>query len=207
MPITNYSEITEGQFDVLKEIGSIGAGNATTALSEMLNRKITMQTPRVSLIEIGNLANIIGGPENPVVGVLLTLSGDINGMMMFAMEEKSARTLADLVMQQKTSTTDKISFNAMDFSALKEIGNIIAGAYMTSMSKLTKLQTRSSVPQVSYDMAGAVLSVPAIEFGKLGDKALLIDSSFDETTDGVDGYFILIPDMDSYNKIMSIFGM
>lgn len=203
-PISNYSEITEGQYDVLKEIGSIGAGNATTALSQMLNRKINMKTPDVKLIEINKLADLIGGPENPVVGILLTLQGDVNGMMMFAMEQASARRLANLVLM---TSSDAKCFTDMDFSALKEIGNIISGAYMTSMSALTGLQIRSSVPSVAYDMAGAVLSVPAIEFGKLGDRALLIESNFDETDDQVDGFFILIPDLESYNTIMSKVGM
>lgn len=203
-PIHNYSEITEGQKDVLKEIGSIGAGNATTALSQMLNRKINMKIPDVKLIAINKLAELIGGPENPVVGILLTLKGDLNGMMLFVMEQASARRLANLVLMLNS---DARCFTEMDFSALKEIGNIIAGAYMTSISALTGLHTRSSVPSVAYDMAGAVLSVPAIEFGKLGDKALLIESNFDETVDQVDGFFILIPDMDSYNTIMSKVGM
>ena len=188
----------------MKEIGSIGAGNATTALSQMLNRRVNMKIPDVKLIAINQLADLIGGPENPVVGILLTLSGDLNGMMVFAMEQASARRLANLVLM---TSTDAKCFTEMDFSALKEIGNIIAGAYMTSISSLTGLRIRSSVPSVAYDMAGAVLSVPAIEFGKLGDKALLIESNFDETVDQVDGFFILIPDMNSYNTIMSKVGM
>lgn len=204
MPITNYNEITEGQCDVLKEIGNIGLGNATTALSKMLNRRIEMKIPQVDLVEINKLADLIGGPENPVVGILVTLSGDISGMMMFAVEQFSARKLVNLVLQQESQEE---RFSHMDFSVLKEIGNIIAGAYMTSISTLTGLAIFPSVPQACYDMAGAILSVPAIEFGKIGDKALLIDSSFDDTDDQIDGYFIMIPDLESYNKIMSIFGM
>ncbi|MDD5948475.1 MAG: chemotaxis protein CheC [Lachnospiraceae bacterium] len=204
MPITNYNEITEGQYDVLKEIGNIGLGNATTALSKMLNRRIEMKIPQVDLVEINKLADLIGGPENPVVGILVTLSGDISGMMMFAVEQFSARKLVNLVLQQESQEE---RFSHMDFSVLKEIGNIIAGAYMTSISTLTGLAIFPSVPQACYDMAGAILSVPAIEFGKIGDKALLIDSSFDDTDDQIDGYFIMIPDLESYNKIMSIFGM
>lgn len=204
MPITNYNEITEGQYDVLKEIGNIGLGNATTALSKMLNRRIEMNIPQVDLVEINKLADLIGGPENPVVGILVTLSGDISGMMMFAVEQFSARKLVNLVLQQESQEE---RFSHMDFSVLKEIGNIIAGAYMTSISTLTGLAIFPSVPQACYDMAGAILSVPAIEFGKIGDKALLIDSSFDDTDDQIDGYFIMIPDLESYNKIMSIFGM
>ncbi len=204
MPIENYSDITDEQFDMLREIGNIGCGNATTALSKMLDRKITMKTPKVELVEVSKFVELIGGPENPIIGILLTMSGELNGMMMFAMSQASARRLANLVLMQNSSGAE---FSHMDYSALKEIGNIIMGAYMSSLASLTGMSIRSSVPQVAYDMAGAILSVPAIEFGRMGDKALLIDSSFDQADSNVDGYFVMIPELDSYNKLMSRFGM
>ena len=188
MPIENYSDITDEQFDMLREIGNIGCGNATTALSKMLDRKITMKTPKVELVEVSKFVELIGGPENPIIGILFTMSGELNGMMMFAMSQASARRLANLVLMQNSSGAE---FSHMDYSALKEIGNIIMGAYMSSLASLT----------------GAILSVPAIEFGRMGDKALLIDSSFDQADSNVDGYFVMIPELDSYNKLMSRFGM
>lgn len=204
MPIQNYDDLNENQMDLLREIGNIGCGNATTALSSMLNRKISMKEPMVKLTDISSLDDLAGGAENPVVAILMTITGDINGMMIFIMNRGSARHLANLVLGRDDVETH---FDHMDFSALKEIGNIISGAYMTSLSTLLGISVRSSVPQVSCDMAGAVLSVPAIEFGKLGDKALIIDSKFDETDDDVDGFFILIPDLESYNRIFSKVGM
>lgn len=94
----------------------------------------------------------------------------------------------------------------MELSALNEIGNIITGAYLNSLSSLTNMKIFPSIPYLSIDMAGAILSVPAIEFGAIGDKILLIQSQF--TDDKVlDGYFILVPDVDSYDKIMASLGM
>ena len=95
----------------------------------------------------------------------------------------------------------------MDISALQEIGNIISGAYLYSLSTLTNLMIKQSVPYMAIDMAGAILSVPAIEFGKIGDKALLIQSQFGEEEINVDGYFILIPTMESYDTILNSLGM
>ena len=94
----------------------------------------------------------------------------------------------------------------MEISALKEIGNIITGSYLSSLSTLTQLKIISSIPDISIDMAGAILSVPAIEFGTLGDKILLIATEF---TDDVklEGYFILVPDLESYDKILTSLGM
>lgn len=74
------------------------------------------------------------------------------------------------------------------------------------MSNLTSLKISSSVPYISIDMAGALLSVPAIEFGKLGDKVLLIETQFGEL-DFVNGYFLMVPELESYDAILSSLGM
>lgn len=193
------------QFDVLREIGNIGAGNATTALSQMINSKIDMKVPKVEVLEFKELPDIVGGAESLVVGILLTLDGDIDGMMMFMLEKKSAHHLVNLLMNKEITNFEE--FSEMDLSALQEIGNIIAGAYLSSLSQMTNLTIASSIPYMSIDMAGAILSVPAIEFGKVGDKALLIQSQFGEDAIEVNGYFILIPSLESYDKIMTSLGL
>lgn len=201
----DFDCINDVQFDVLREIGNIGAGNATTALSQMIDRKIDMKVPKVELLNFNELPNIVGGAENLVVGILLTLEGEINGMMMFMLEQKSAHNLVNLLMGRNIENFE--SFDEMDKSALKEIGNIISGAYLYSLSSLTNLRIVQSIPYMAIDMAGAILSVPAIEFGKVGDKALLIQSHFGEEALNVDGYFILIPTMESYDIILNSLGM
>ncbi len=193
------------QLDVLKEIGNIGAGNATTALSQLINRRIDMGIPRVNISEFKDLAEVLGGPENPIVGILLAVDGEINGMMMFALEQASAHHLINILMGKDIDCFE--GFTEMDLSALKEIGNIITGAYLTSLSALTGLRINASIPYMAIDMAGAILSVPAIEFGKVGDKALLIQTEFDEGQTKVFGYFILIPELQSYATILKSLGM
>lgn len=203
----NLEHMGSMEYDVLREIGNIGAGNATTALSQMVNSKIDMKVPKVELLEFKELSDIVGGAESLVVGILLTLEGDIDGMMMFMMDKRSARHIVNLLMNLDLKELEFEDFSEMDLSALQEIGNIIAGAYLSSLSQLTNMTIMSSVPYLSIDMAGAILSVPAIEFGKVGDKALLIQSQFGEKEKEVNGYFILIPSMNSYEKIMSSLGL
>lgn len=200
----NLDEIDSMQFDVLKEIGNIGAGNATTALSTMINGKVDMSVPKVALLEFKDLPDMVGGAENIVVGILITLEGEVNGMMMFMMEQKSAYHLVNLLMGK--SKDDEV-FTEMEFSALKEIGNIIAGAYLSSLSTLINIRIDASVPYMSIDMAGAILSVPAIEFGKVGDRALIIETQFCKDDSDVNGYFILIPTLESYSVILTSLGL
>lgn len=200
----NLDKMDAMHFDVLKEIGNIGAGNATTALSQMLNTKIDMNVPKVELVGFDKLTSVICGEEDIVVGIYLTLEGDISGSMMFMVEEASAHCLVNQLMGRDIKMMDP--FSEMDLSALQEIGNIIAGAYLSSLSSLTNLTIASSVPYLSIDMAGAILSVPAIEFGKIGDKALLIETQFGDKV-MINGYFILIPELQSYDVILGSLGL
>lgn len=200
----DLNEINSMQFDVLKEIGNIGAGNATTALSTMINGKIDMNVPKVALLDFKELPEMVGGAENIVVGILITLEGEINGMMMFMMDLESAHHLVSILLG---NSPDDLNFSEMEYSALKEIGNIIAGAYLSSLSTLTNITISASIPYMCIDMAGAILSVPAIEFGKVGDKALIIETMFSKDDSDVNGYFILIPSIESYSVILTSLGL
>lgn len=189
-------------FDVLKEIGNIGAGNATTALSQMLGAKVDMMVPKVRLLEFKEVGTKMGGEEQIVAGIYLVVEGDISGSIMFMQKKESAKAMVCKLMGMESEGDD---FSEMELSALKEIGNIIAGAYLNSLATLTNLKIIPSVPDVCIDMAGAILDVPAIEFGTIGDKLLLIQTDFADY-DKFSGYFILAPDEESYEKIMKSLG-
>lgn len=195
---------SEQYFDVLKELGNIGAGNATTALAQMIQCKVDMKVPQVRLLDFQEVGQAMGGEEQIMAGVYLLVEGDITGSMMFLLEEKAAHTLVAKLMQMPENQEGP--FSEMELSALKEIGNIIVGSYLNSLSVLTNMMILPSVPDLSIDMAGAILSVPAIEFGELGDKILLIQTQFTDDV-SLDGYFILIPDLESYDKILTAIGM
>ena len=192
--------------DVLKEIGSIGSGNAVTALSQMLNKRISMSVPQVKFPEFKDIADFIGGPENLVIGILVGMSGDINGIMMFLVPYDSARKLLEIVMGDMGIPVSD-DFSEMECSAMTEIGNILIGSYLGAFAGLINKWIRPSVPALSIDMANAILSVPAIEFGKVADRALFIESVFDAEGSNVSGYFLLVPDLDSFNMILSSLGV
>ena len=195
------------QFDVLKEIGNIGAGNATTALSKLLDTRIDMRVPKVNLAGFSEITGIIGDEEQVMVGILLSLEGDVNGMMMFLLDTDSAGKLVKSILKKENEPDKEIyDFDELELSALNEIGNIITGAYLSALSDLTKLTIVSSVPNLQIDMAGAILSIPAIEFSKIGDKVLLIETQFDEESN-INGYFLLVPELESYDVILSSLGL
>jgi len=200
----SLEKVSENYMDVLKELGNIGAGNAMTALSQMLGFKVDMSVPHVKLLEFEEVGALMGGEEQIMVGVFLGVEGDITGSMMFLVEKNSAKHLINKLMMGMAPQSD--DFTEMELSAMKEVGNIITGAYLNSLSMMTNLKIYPTPPELAVDMAGAILSVPAIEFGTVGDNILLIQSQFFDEVE-IDGYFILIPDLDSYAKILGSLGM
>ncbi|MBR5357039.1 MAG: chemotaxis protein CheC [Lachnospiraceae bacterium] len=199
----NLENVSEQYLDVLKELGNIGAGNATTALAQMLQTKVDMKVPQVRLLDFGEVGTLMGGEEQIMAGIYLCVEGDITGSIMFLLEKDAARHLVSKLMGMELQGD---TFSEMETSALKEIGNIITGAYLNSLSTITNLKIFPSIPDLTIDMAGAILSVPAIEFGTLGDKILLIQTQFTDDFE-LNGFFILVPDLESYGKILGALGM
>jgi len=200
----NLDQLNDMYIDVLREIGNIGTGNATTAISNMLNLKMDMGVPKVELMPVEKLGEAIGSEEQIVVGIMLGVEADIDGSMMFIMDMKSAHKMVNLLMMRDEN--DDKEFDEMDLSALREVGNIIAGSYLSAISTLTNLVISPTIPSVSIDMAAAILSVPAVQFGLISDRALMIKTAIGG--DGsIDGYFILMPDEESFAKILTSLGI
>ncbi|MDI6604134.1 MAG: chemotaxis protein CheC [Thermoanaerobacteraceae bacterium] len=188
--------------DILKELGNIGVGNAITALATMLNQKIDMKIPKVKIMDFTQLQEIFGLPETIIAGIYFNLEGSINGNILFSLDIESAAFLVEYLMGVKINN----KFDEMAKSALQEIGNIMAGSYISSLSTLTSLNIKISPPAICIDMAGAILSVPAIKFGELSDKILFIETQFSEGNKQIQGDFFLIPDIDSFNLILDSLG-
>lgn len=186
--------------DILREIANIGAGNAATSLANILDKRIDMTVPEVDIPEFKELADTLSGAESLVAGLLVYISGDIDGMMLYVTPESSACSLINDLMGKNRKNFSE--FDDIDISALTEIGNILTSSYLTALSKLMNFTIKQSIPYMSIDMAGAILSVPAIEFGKVGDTVLLIKSTFNKN-ENLSGYFVLIPDVEA-NKSTKI---
>ena len=92
------------------------------------------------------------------------------------------------------------------YPRLSEIGNILAGSYLSSLADFTGLRMSPTVPSLAVDMAGAILSYGLLQFGTMGDDALLIDTTFLEGNDEAEGHFFLIPDPESFDRLFQCVG-
>lgn len=188
--------------DALKEIGNIGSGNAIAALANMLSKRINMSVPKVRIIDFKDIATILGGEEELIVGIYLSLEDDIEGNIMFILDIDSAKNLLNMLLDKEVEELDELAM-----SALAEVGNIVSSSYVNALSALTGLKITVSVPSLAIDMAGAILSVPAIQLGLISDKALFIETLFKEGNNLVKGSLFLLPNIESFEKILSLLGV
>lgn len=199
----NIDKLNEACIDILKELGNIGSGNAITALASIIGKKIDMKIPSVRLMDFNEIQNIFGLADALIVGIYFDLEGSVKGNILFSLDIESASYLIEYLMGVKARN----EFDDIEKSALQEIGNIMAGSYVSSLSTLTNLEMKISPPAISIDMAGAILSVPAIKFSELSDKILFIETEFFEGDKLIKGDFFLIPDIESFDKILNALGV
>lgn len=206
----DISRLSTVQMDVLREIGNIGAGNAATSMPKLINKKIDMAVPSVNVVAFDEVMEMIGGPETPIVGIMIHISGEAPGKVYFILSIEEAESLVKSITNEHDFTllNDKEP-NDLVFSALKETGNILTGSYISALSDFTRLQMQPSVPYLSIDMAGAVLTVGLIEVSQVTDYAIIIDTKINdsESADGIHGNFFFLPDPEAFPKIFNALGI
>ncbi len=200
-----YENLSETQLDAFREIGTIGAGNGATALSQLMGRKIGMSVPAISVLPFSQVPDAVGGAERLVAGVFTTIGGPAPCNILFMFPVDCAKTLAGYLMNRKYCQDEDLDEFGM--SALSEVGNIVSGAYLNSLSSFTNLEFVPSVPALAIDMAGAILNTVLARIGIAGDHALLMETVFSEIEGNVTGHFFLLPEADSLEKIMEAIGV
>ena len=200
----NYDELNEMQIDMLREIGNIGAGNAATALATILDEKVDMSVPSVRITGFDEAVENLGGAESLTVAVLVNFGGDANGMIMFLLNVEDAKSIMDILVGEDDGEE---GLSEMKISGIKEIGNILASSYVNAISALTGLTIEVSVPYVAIDMVGALMCVPIIEFGAIGDKLMFIEENFEGETNDLKSNMIMFAEINTLKTIMQKLGL
>ena len=200
--INSYDDLSPVQLDVLKEIGNIGSGNAATAL---LGRSIDMQVPQVRLMDVADAIESLGSPDKLVVGILIRLKGDADGMIMFLLEEAFAKTIVTGIMGERSFSLYEMS--ADDISVLSEIGNIMGGSYVNAIANLSGMVIDMSVPALTTDMLGAIMTVPATELSEAYERVLMISEQFLIDSVEIQSDMLLIPTVESLRTLLGKLGV
>jgi chemotaxis protein CheC len=202
-------KISPIHLDILKEIGNIGAGNAATALSTMLDKKIDMKVPNVRIVSFDEMMELAGGPETIVASVFLRIEGDAPGSMFIVLPPRQATHFIHQMIDEVDFSFERPPFSEIAMSALQELGNILTGSYLSALSDFTGLHLYPSVPALSIDMVGAIISYGLIELSQVSDYAIVIETALSEVELGansVNGHFFLLPDPESFDIIFASLG-
>lgn len=201
----NYEDLNGLELDTIREIGSIGTGNAATALSSMLGCEVRIDMPEVRIMGYNEAIDWIGGPEVITAGVLVHMSGELNGIMLSVQQME----FVNLVLQRMVGRTvqEYEQLDDLDSSALVEVGNIMISTFINALSSLAEITTRLTVPAFAVDMQGAILTVPMAEFGGQSDYIMTIGANFICDGKAVPCRLLLSPDIRSLNFLLKKLGV
>ncbi len=185
--------------DAIKEVGNIGAGHAATALSQLIEKKIFIKVPQVLLLSVTDIINLLGGPQALIAGVTMHVLGDISAKIVLILPRTSAVQLATMLTKQQAD--ERQILTALEHSAIKEVGNILAGAYLNALTEFLGLMLLQSVPQLVFDLSEAVMA--EVTKGMPEDvRILCIETQFSEPNRIIQGHFFLIPEKNSLDQIL-----
>ena len=205
MSVRGYDQLSSLELDTLREIGSIGTGNAATALSTLLNREVRITLPEVRFMGYNEAIEWMGGPETVTAGVLVGMGGQMSGIMLAVQHlEFIYLVLESMLGDQIEDYTD---LDELRQSTLVEVGNIMISTFINALSGLSDISVNLTVPAFAVDMQGAILSVPMAEFGGTSDYIMTIAGHFVCEGKEVPCHLVLSPDLRSLNFLLKKLGV
>ena len=205
MAIKNYDQLSSLELDTLKEIGSIGTGNAATSLSALIGMPVRIQTPEVRIMGYNEAIEWIGGPEEITAGVLVGMDGQISGIMLSVQQLEFVNLVLDSMLGQ--SVKDYIDLQELESSALTEVGNIMISTFINALSGLAGIGIELTVPAFTVDMQGAIMAVPMAEYGGQSDYIMTIGGDFICNGKKIPCRLLLSPDIRSLNFLLRKLGV
>lgn len=189
-----FRELNNDQVGILKEISNIGMGHAATALSQMIGHSVQLRVPHITVTEISQVPDYLDKAEKMTVGITLQILGDARGSIMLLFPQESAHLLLSELLKEQSKA---LIMNEVTISTLKEVGNILASAYLSTLGNMLNKTLIPSVPLLAYDIAGAVVDYVLIDLSKSRDLAMLVEADFtgEPSSDlAIKGHFFLLPD-------------
>ncbi len=179
-----------------QEISEAGARNAATALSQLIGRPVHLDVPWARPIPLEEVAAIAGGARRVVCALSLRVFGEVRGNLLLVFSAEQVPTLLEFLTPKARDPRrgSSLALSEVEHSALKEVGNILAAAYLNAVSHLLRVSLLPSIPALAIDMVGAVTDFLLIEQAPVSDTALVLASQVREPRSGLCGEFFFLPD-------------
>ena len=193
--------LSEFERDALCEVASIGAGHAATALSQLADTTVLITVPRVEVVPLAEMPGLLENPEEPMAALYMRVVSEGSGAILVALQRAAALQLVDLMLGRRPGNIHMLS--EMEQSALREAGNILAGAFLTAISNFLHLVLLPSVPALAFDMIGALIESLVAESGVDRDYAFVMHIRFEGANCDIRGHFLLVPSSDTLELLVS----
>lgn len=195
-------KLTEFQIDALKEVGNIGSGNAATALSQLINKKVDMEIPQLDILEFNDMIKRVGNDDDVVVAVLLKVFGDVLGNILFMIKNEEAEKFTNTLMFGMTELNED-----MLYSIFQEVGNILGNSYLNAIAQMANMSVVTSVPSVAIDMLAAIMTTTFMDAEQYSENILAIDTKFIVDNNEIAGNFFFIPKPGSLEILLNKLGL
>ncbi len=205
--------LSEEQADFLTEMMNIGAGNAATALTQVLQCRVDIVVPRVFVITDAQELSILTSPSLPVVCARMGMVGDVSGGLFLIVPEEQKEDLIRLAERAMTGTgqswragvTNQES-DDLKLSVIAEIGNIVAGVYLTAIHDFCKLNIYHTVPTVATDMVQALLDESLVRLSRQVQHIIVVENEFMVKEKLIKTFLVMIPSVESVDILVNSIG-
>lgn len=171
----------------LQEVINIGGGNAATSLSALIGRRVNMEVPTLEWMEYEDVFRSIRAEDEVVKVVLMQLLGG-EGLFLFVTSPEDAQHLAAMMFPEDMEPTQEL----VD-SAASELVNILVNSFLNATMKLLDIHLSASVPMMTYDLFGSVLSSVYLEQEQYDSSILIMKNEFWSAGDKIEGSLYFVP--------------
>ena len=212
VPVDNGLLLTEYQQDILKEIGNIGCGNAVTALSRLIKKKIEVNLTDVGFVSFDKLSKEFGTSKEKVCGIFCHIKKPYQSTILQVFDMKPLLSLIKSIAGKKSkiitaNIKNKKDLDKYSISTITEMGNIMAGHYASAIGDLTGIKLMINVPEFTMSTTGEIGDFLATELKSLSEYVLIIKTSINIVDLKLNGMFFFIPSVDTLGLFFEKLGI
>jgi chemotaxis protein CheC len=173
---------------ILTEIGSIGTGNATVALSKIVQEPVEIEVPQMHICPPHMVPRIFDKHDTVVTAIFMQLRGEADCDIMLIFDAQEAAKIADLMTRNAGSSKPEI-----EMSAIEELGSIMIGSFLSAMGDFTGTELIPNPPMVLNDCFDSVIDSLLIKQALCSDMAVIFDARFKRSHGSAEGFIITFP--------------
>ena len=196
------SEFSTVQLDALKEVINIGGGNAATSLSQLINKPVHMTVPTIEVMAYEDMFEQVMSEDTMIDAVLTKMFGQAEGVFLLVGLEEDMKHLASIMLPENSEINPE-----MIDSALKELVNILVNSFLNAVTKLLDINLLTSIPLLTRDMFGAIVSSVYMESGQYDDTILILKNEFYYMGERMEAALYFVPTPGVLDKLFSVLGV